>query len=215
MGHSGMNKCLKDRIFETLSEVVTNENKEAYVIGGWVRDCILKRNHPDKDIDIVVIGSGIDIARKAAERINKKIKVSIFKNFGTAMFRYDDYEVEFVGARKESYNSDSRKPFVESGTLKDDQERRDFTINALAISLNRESFGTFLDPFGGIDCLKNKIIRTPMDPARTFTDDPLRMMRAVRFASQLNFTIEERTFASIKENSERLKIVSSERIITE
>jgi poly(A) polymerase len=215
MGQSGMNKCLKDRIFETLSEVVTNENKEAYVIGGWVRDCILKRNHADKDIDIVVVGSGIDIARKAAERINKKIKVSIFKNFGTAMFRYDDYEVEFVGARKESYNRDSRKPVVESGTLKDDQERRDFTINALAISLNRESFGAFLDPFGGIDDLKNKIIRTPMDPARTFTDDPLRMMRAVRFASQLNFSIEERTFESIIENKDRIRIVSPERIITE
>ena len=167
------------------------------MIGGWVRDCILKRDHPEKDIDIVVIGSGIDIARKTARRIDPKIKVSVFKNFGTAMFRCKDYEIEFVGARKESYDRGSRKPVVEDGTLEDDQNRRDFTINALAISLNKETFGEFLDPFGGIDDLKNKIIRTPLDPDRTFSDDPLRMMRAIRFACQLNFTIEENTFNSI------------------
>jgi poly(A) polymerase len=210
-----MNKCLNDRIFKVLSDVVTAENTEAYVIGGWVRDCLLKRDHAGKDIDILVIGNGIQIARKAAATISKKINVSTFKNFGTAMFRYDDYEIEFVGARKESYDRSSRKPVVEDGTLQDDQERRDFTINAMAISINRDTFGQFLDPFGGIDDLKKKIIRTPLEPARTFSDDPLRMMRAIRFASQLNFNIEEATFSSIIENAERIKIVSPERIVTE
>jgi poly(A) polymerase len=210
-----MNICLNDKIFETLSAVVTSENVEAYVIGGWVRDCILKRDHPDKDIDIVVIGSGIEIARKAARKIDPKIKVTIFKNFGTAMFRNNEYEVEFVGARKESYDRGSRKPVVEDGTLEDDQNRRDFTINALAISINKETFGKFIDPFDGINDLRNKIIRTPLDPDQTFSDDPLRMMRAIRFATQLNFTIEERTFNSIKENTERIRIVSQERIVTE
>ena len=210
-----MNICLNDKIFEALSSVVTSENAEAYVIGGWVRDCLLKRENADKDIDIVVIGSGIDIARKAARKISPGIKVSVFKNFGTAMFRSKEYEIEFVGARKESYDRNSRKPIVEDGTLEDDQKRRDFTINTLAISLNRETFGNFLDPFGGIDDLKKKIIRTPLDPDKTFSDDPLRMMRAIRFATQLNFTIEERTFDSIKENAERIKIVSAERIVTE
>jgi tRNA nucleotidyltransferase/poly(A) polymerase len=187
-----MNICLNDKIFETLSDVVTTENVQAYVIGGWVRDCLLKRYHPDKDIDIVVIGSGIEIARKAARKIKPGTKVSVFKNFGTAMFKSDEYEIEFVGARKESYDRGSRKPVVENGTLEDDQKRRDFTINALAISINRETFGEFLDPFGGIEDLKKKIIRTPLDPDKTFSDDPLRMMRAIRFANQLNFTIEER-----------------------
>jgi putative nucleotidyltransferase with HDIG domain len=210
-----MNICLNDKIFEILSSVVTSENVQAYVIGGWVRDCLLKREHADKDIDIVVIGSGIEMARKAARKIHPGVKVSVFKNFGTAMFRYREYEVEFVGARKESYDRNSRKPVVENGTLEDDQKRRDFTINTLAISLNSESFGDFLDPFGGIHDLKKKIIRTPLDPDKTFSDDPLRMMRAIRFASQLNFTIEESTFSSIKENAERIKIVSSERIVTE
>jgi poly(A) polymerase len=210
-----MNICLNDKIFEALSDVVTAENVEAYVIGGWVRDCLLKRENADKDIDIVVIGSGIEIARKAARKINPGIKVSVFKNFGTAMFRSKEYEIEFVGARKESYDRNSRKPIVEDGTLEDDQKRRDFTINTLAISLNRETFGNFLDPFGGIDDLKKKIIRTPLDPDKTFSDDPLRMMRAIRFATQLNFTIEERTFDSIKENAGRIKIVSAERIVTE
>ena len=210
-----MNICLNDKIFQALSSVVTSENAEAYVIGGWVRDCLLKRENADKDIDIVVIGSGIDIARKAARKISPGIKVSVFKNFGTAMFRSKEYEIEFVGARKESYDRNSRKPIVEDGTLEDDQKRRDFTINTLAISLNRETFGNFLDPFGGIEDLKKKIIRTPLDPDKTFSDDPLRMMRAIRFATQLNFTIEERTFDSIKENAERIKIVSAERIVTE
>ena len=210
-----MNICLNDKIFDTLSGVVTSENVKAYVIGGWVRDCILKRDHPDKDIDIVVIGSGIEIARKAARKINPGIKVSVFKNFGTAMFKNEEYNIEFVGARKESYDKGSRKPVVEDGTLEDDQKRRDFTINALAISINKETFGEFIDPFGGIDDLKKKIIRTPLDPDKTFSDDPLRMMRAIRFANQLNFKIEENTFNSIKENAERIRIVSPERIATE
>jgi poly(A) polymerase len=195
--------------------VVTAENVEAYVIGGWVRDCLLKREHPDKDIDILVIGSGIGIARKAAKKIKSGIKVTVFRNFGTAMFRYEDYEVEFVGARKESYSRGSRKPVVEDGTLEDDQKRRDFTINALAISINKDSYGKFLDPFGGIEDLKKKIIRTPLEPDKTFSDDPLRMMRAIRFATQLNFTIEDRTFESILENAERIRIVSAERIVIE
>jgi poly(A) polymerase len=210
-----MNICLNDKIFEVLCNVVTAENVQAYVIGGWVRDCLLKRDHPDKDIDIVVIGSGIDIARKVARRINPKIKVSVFKNFGTAMFKTDDYEIEFVGARKESYDRGSRKPVVENGTLEDDQKRRDFTINALAISINRDTFGQLLDPFNGIEDLKNKIIKTPLDPDTTFSDDPLRMMRAIRFSTQLNFSIEENTFASIKKNAERIRIVSPERIVSE
>jgi poly(A) polymerase len=210
-----MNICLNDKIFETLSSVVTSENVEAYVIGGWVRDCILKRDHPDKDIDIVVVGSGIELAQKVAKKINPRIKVSVFKTFGTAMFRNHEYELEFVGARKESYDKNSRKPVVEDGTLEDDQKRRDFTINALAISLNKETFGKFIDPFGGLEDIKKKIIRTPLEPDRTFSDDPLRMMRAIRFATQLNFTIEDKTFESITENAERIKIVSSERIVTE
>jgi poly(A) polymerase len=155
-----MNICLNDKIFETLSTVTTTEKVEAYVIGGWVRDCILKRDHPDKDIDIVVIGSGIEIAKKAARKIHPGLKVSVFKSFGTAMFRSGDYEIEFVGARKESYDRNSRKPVVEDGTLEDDQKRRDFTINTLAISINKDTFGDFLDPFGGLDDLKKKIIMT-------------------------------------------------------
>jgi len=210
-----MNICLNDKIFDTLSSIVTSEKVQAYVIGGWVRDCLLKRDHPDKDIDIVVVGSGIEIALKAAKKINPRIKVSVFKNFGTAMFRSKEYEIEFVGARKESYDRGSRKPVVEDGTLEDDQKRRDFTINTLAISINKETFGEFLDPFNGIDDLKKKIIRTPLEPEKTFSDDPLRMMRAIRFATQLNFTIEQNTFNSIKENAERIRIVSSERIVTE
>jgi poly(A) polymerase len=210
-----MHICLNDKIFETLSEVVTAENVRAYVIGGWIRDCLLGRDHPEKDIDIVVIGSGIGIARKTAKRIDPGIKVTVFRNFGTAMFRWNDYEIEFVGARKESYKRGSRKPFVEDGTLEDDQRRRDFTINALAISLNRDTPEEFLDPFGGTDDLKNKIIRTPLDPDKTFSDDPLRMMRAVRFTAQLHFSIEKNTFSSIFKNAERIRIVSPERIITE
>ncbi|HUV01406.1 MAG TPA: HD domain-containing protein [Bacteroidales bacterium] len=210
-----MKICLNDKIFETLSSVVTSENVEAYVIGGYIRDCLLRRDHRDKDIDIVVIGSGIEIARKVARKLGSKIKVNVFKNFGTAMFRYDDYDLEFVGARKESYDRNSRKPVVENGTLEDDQKRRDFTINAMAVGINKKSYGEFLDPFGGKEDLQNKIIKTPLEPDKTFSDDPLRMMRAVRFAAQLNFIIEENTFNSIVRNSERIKIVSPERIVAE
>jgi len=204
-----------DSIFNTLSEVITNEKVRAFVIGGWVRDYLLKRDHPDRDIDIVVIGNGIEIAKKVASGIDPKIKVNVFRNFGTAMFRWKDYDIEFVGARKESYNRGSRKPVVETGTLEDDQRRRDFTINALAISLNKDTYGEFLDPFGGREDLANKIIRTPLDPDKTFSDDPLRMMRAIRFATQLNFTIDKDTFSSIKKNTERIRIVSQERITAE
>lgn len=207
--------CLNDKIFNIISEVVSRENVQAFVIGGWVRDCILKRDHPGKDIDIVVAGSGIDIATKIARDIDKRIKVTVFRNFGTAMFRWKDYELEFVGARKESYRSDSRKPVVEDGTIEDDQKRRDFTINTLAISLNKETYGQFIDPFNGAEDLSKKIIRTPLDPDKTFSDDPLRMIRAVRFATQLKFTIDADTFASIKKNASRIKIVSKERIVTE
>ena len=210
-----MNICLNDKIFKTLSTVFASENVKGYVIGGWVRDCLLRRSHSDKDIDVVVIGNGIDIARKSARTLNPQINVSIFRNFGTAMFRYNEYDIEFVGARKESYDRSSRKPVVENGTLEDDQQRRDFTINALAISLNMENYGELLDPFGGTDDLKKKIIKTPLDPDKTFSDDPLRMMRAIRFATQLNFTIEEPTFNSIRENASRISIVSQERIVTE
>ncbi|HOO99947.1 MAG TPA: HD domain-containing protein [Bacteroidales bacterium] len=210
-----MNICLNDNIFRILSEVVTAENVRAFVIGGWVRDCILKREHDEKDIDIVVIGNGIDIARKAAHRIDRRLKVNVFRNFGTAMFRFNNYEIEFVGARRESYSRDSRKPVVENGTLQDDQERRDFTINALAISLNAETYGQFIDPFNGMSDLEMKIIRTPLSPDTTFSDDPLRMMRAIRFATQLKFNIEPSTFSSIVSNAARIKIVSKERIVTE
>ena len=210
-----MRICLNDNIFEILSKIVSEEKVKAYVIGGWVRDCLLNRHHPEKDIDIVVLGSGIEIAQKTATRIDKDIRVAVFRNFGTAMFRWHDYEIEFVGARKESYNRESRKPVVEDGTLGDDQKRRDFTINAMAISINRESYGEFIDPFNGTEDLKNKIIRTPLEPDKTFSDDPLRMMRAVRLASQLKFSIDGNTFSSIGRNAERIKIVSPERIITE
>jgi poly(A) polymerase len=210
-----MEMCLYDKIFDKLSEVITAENVEAYVIGGYVRDCLLKRDHQDKDIDIVVIGSGIAIARKIAKKLGPNINVTVYKNFGTAMFRYLDYELEFVGARKESYDRGSRKPVVENGTLEDDQKRRDFTINALAINLSKDSFGNFLDPFNGMQDLRDKIIRTPLDPDKTFSDDPLRMMRAIRFATQLKFLIENETLKSISRNAERIKIVSGERIVTE
>lgn len=210
-----MHICLNDNIFPILSEVAEAEKIKAWVIGGYVRDCLLKRDHGGKDIDIVVVGSGIDFARKAAKKLGPAIKVTVYGNFGTAMFRYRDFDVEFVGARKESYNFDSRKPVVEEGTIEDDQNRRDFTINALAISLNRETYGDFSDPFGGMNDLRAKVIRTPLDPDITFSDDPLRMMRAVRFALQLDFTIDETTFRSIAANAERIGIVSMERVIVE
>jgi poly(A) polymerase len=215
LSYLNMNICLYDKIFDTLTEVIAAENTEGYVIGGYVRDFLLKRDHPEKDIDIVVTGSGIDIAKKVARKLGHGIKVTVFRNFGTAMFKYADYEVEFVGARKESYDRNSRKPIVENGTLEEDQERRDFTINTLAISLNQETRGELLDPFDGITDLRDKLIRTPLDPDRTFDDDPLRMMRAIRFATQLNFHIDDKTFDSIRKNAERLRIVSAERIVME
>lgn len=203
---------LKHPVFKVVSSVVTEYNLEAYVIGGFVRDLILER--PSKDIDIVVVGNGLDLAEKAAKILRVK-KVSFFKNFGTAQFKYKDLDVEFVGARKESYQRDSRNPIVEEGTLADDQNRRDFTINALAISLHADNFGELIDPFGGIKDLENGILKTPLDPDTTFSDDPLRMMRAVRFASQLNFKIENSCMESILKNSERLSIISQERITDE
>jgi poly(A) polymerase len=210
-----MHICLDLNIFRIISEVLDSEEMEGYVIGGYVRDMLLDRKPGGKDIDILVVGDGIAIARKVAKRAGRGKKVTIFKNFGTAMFLHDDIEIEFVGARKESYRRDSRKPLVESGTLEDDQNRRDFTINALAASLSVRDFGKLIDPFNGLDDLRNGIIRTPLDPDTTFSDDPLRMMRAVRFASQLGFTIEETTFDSITRNRGRIEIVSAERISTE
>lgn len=199
-------------VFKVVAQIVKEENLEAYVIGGFVRDIFLERTR--KDIDIVVVGSGMDLAEKAAAILRVK-KVSLFKNFGTASFRYKDLDVEFVGARKESYQRDSRKPIVEDGTLKDDQDRRDFTINAMGISLQDHNFGELMDPFGGMADLEKRIIRTPLDPDVTFSDDPLRMMRAIRFASQLDFKIESTCLESILRNSERLKIISKERIMDE
>lgn len=203
---------LSHPIFKVLSDIAGEQGVEAYVIGGYVRDLILGR--PSKDIDIVVSGSGIDLAKATAKRLGN-LTVSVFKNFGTAMFRYKGVEIEFVGARKESYRADSRKPIVESGSIDDDQKRRDFTINALAISLNKANYGTLIDPFSGLEHLEQRVIKTPLEPGITFSDDPLRMMRAIRFASQLNFTIEEDTFKAIALYKERLPIVSTERIMDE
>ena len=193
---------LKHPIFKTLATIVAEQNTEAYVIGGYVRDLLLGR--PSQDIDIVVHGSGIGLAEAAARRLGN-LPVSVFKNFGTAMFRYKSMEIEFVGARKESYRANSRKPIVEEGTIDDDQKRRDFTINALAISLNKHDYGTLIDPFGGLQHLEQRIIKTPLEPGITFSDDPLRMMRAIRFASQLNFTIERNTLRGISEQARRAK----------
>jgi len=204
---------LQGKVYDKIKELADKESLEVYVIGGFVRDYILNRN--SKDIDIVIVGNGIDFAQKLAHSINPKINVNVYKNFGTAMFKHEDNIYEFVGARKESYQRNSRKPIVENGTLNDDQNRRDFTINALAISMNKANYGQIIDPFNGIDDLNNKIIRTPLDPNITFSDDPLRMMRAIRFASQLNFTIEENSLNAIKSNKERIKIISEERIIDE
>ncbi len=200
-------------IFNKIAKAATTLQVPCYVIGGFVRDSIIGRN--TKDIDIVCIGDGIALAHVSAEQFSPKPVVNFFKNFGTAHIKVQDEEIEFVGARKESYTYDSRKPQVKAGTLNDDQDRRDFTINALAISLNKENFGELIDPFNGIDDIEQKIIKTPLPPAQTFSDDPLRMMRAIRFATQLNFTIEEKTFAAIGENKERIKIVSGERIADE
>lgn len=203
---------LKHPIFNEISKIADEMGIEAYVIGGYVRDLILER--PSKDIDIVVLGSGIELAQAAAKRLGN-LNISVFKTFGTAMFRYKGVEIEFVGARKESYNFDSRKPVVEEGTLEDDQQRRDFTINALAIALNSARYGELIDPFGGLAHLEQHLIKTPLEPGITFSDDPLRMMRAIRFASQLNFEIEAETLAAISTYAPRLSIVSTERIMDE
>ncbi len=207
-------QALNNPIFKTISEASKSLGLDSYVIGGFVRDLILQRSS-HKDIDIVAIGSGIDLANTVAKNLPGKPKVQIFKTYGTAMLRHDDIEIEFVGARKESYNENSRNPIVENGTLQDDQNRRDFTINALAISLNQENYGELLDPFDGINDLQNKIIRTPLNPDITYSDDPLRMMRAIRFAAQLGFTIEAGSLQSIAKNNERITIITNERIVTE
>ena len=204
---------LQNPVFNFISDAAEELHYETYAVGGFVRDQLLEREC--KDIDFVCVGSGIELAEKAAHKIDPRLHVTVFKNFGTAHFRWHDLDLEFVGARKESYQRDSRKPIVEEGTLQDDQNRRDFTINALAVSLNKENFGQLIDPFNGVQDLENKIIRTPLDPDITFSDDPLRMMRAIRFASQLNFVIQADTFASISRNAERIKIISQERITDE
>src|SRR3989344_6821033 len=204
---------LEHPVFKIIADCADELGVQAFVIGGFVRDIFLKRE--SKDIDVVTIGKGIELASLVHKKIGGETYLSVFKNFGTAQIKIDDLEVEFVGARKESYNRDSRKPIVEDGSLEDDQNRRDFTINALAIGLNKEHFGELLDPFGGIDDLNNKIIRTPLAPDITYSDDPLRMMRAIRFATQLGFTIEERSLKAISENKGRISIVSKERITDE
>ena len=205
---------LQHKIFKCISECADELDLETYVIGGYVRDLLLKRKEP-KDIDIVCVGSGIELAKKVAHKLHGKPKVHVFKNFGTAMVNHKDLEIEFVGTRKESYQKDSRKPSVENGTLEDDQNRRDFTINTLALCLNKHRFGELLDPFNGISDLEKGIIRTPLDPDITYSDDPLRMMRAVRFATQLDFTIEQSSIEAIERNAKRLEIISQERIIDE
>ena len=207
-------KALDHKIFEIISKAAQELNVESYVIGGFVRDLILERNHK-KDIDIVAVGSGIELALKVSKLIPHKPKVQVFKNYGTAMLRYEDMDIEFVGARKESYNFESRNPLVENGTLQDDQNRRDFTINALALSLNKDNYGDLLDPFDGLTDLKNKTIKTPLNPDITYSDDPLRMMRAIRFASQLNFEIEAESLEAISRNKDRINIISGERIVDE
>ena len=201
------------KIFRLISETADALGLECYVVGGYVRDIFLQR--PSKDIDVVVVGSGIAMAEALGKRLGKGAHVSVFKNFGTAQLKYHGIEVEFVGARKESYTHDSRKPIVENGTLEDDQNRRDFTINALAVCLNKARYGELVDPFGGIDDLKERTIRTPLDPDITFSDDPLRMMRCIRFATQLNFYIDDNTFESLCRNCERINIISRERIADE
>ncbi len=206
-------KELDHKFFHVITDVCNRKGVQGYVIGGYVRDLFLQAEC--KDVDIVVTGDGPEIAREVAKDLGDNIQVSVFKNFGTAMIRFNDWDIEFVGARKESYASHSRKPTVTPGTLEDDQQRRDFTVNALALSLNKLDRGTLVDPFGGIPDLNNGILRTPLDPDITYSDDPLRMMRAIRFASQLNFTIEERSYEAIRKNCERINIVSMERISEE
>lgn len=211
--HADLVRLLDQDIFHQIAEAADSLHLECYVVGGYVRDLFL--NRPSDDIDIVVVGSGIEVADALKKRLGRKARLSVFRNFGTAQVKYQDMEVEFVGARKESYSHDSRKPHVEDGTLEDDQNRRDFTINALAVCLNRERFGELVDPFDGLQDLKEGILATPLDPDITFSDDPLRMMRCVRFATQLNFRIEEETYAALSRNANRLKIISGERISDE
>ena len=207
-------KALNNPIFKIIAQASQGLNLESYVIGGFVRDFILERDFK-KDIDVVALGSGIELALKVSELIPNKPKVQVFKNYGTAMLRYKDIDIEFVGARKESYLQESRNPIVENGTLEDDQNRRDFTINALAISLNKATYGDLIDPFNGLEDLQNKCIKTPLNPDITYSDDPLRMMRAIRFATQLNFDIEQESLIAIERNKERLNIISGERIVDE
>jgi len=208
-----MKICLNNKIFNVIQEIAEANGWRVFVIGGYVRDCILKRE--SKDIDIVVLGSGIELAKKVAGKLGDNVPVNVFRNFGTAQVVYKGLELEFVGARKESYRRDSRKPVVEDGSLEDDQKRRDFTVNAMAISLNRDTWGELVDPFGGMAHLEEKLLITPLAPGRTFSDDPLRMMRAIRFATQLGFTIEENTLEAIRKNHSRIEIVSGERISVE
>lgn len=207
-------KALTHEVFDLIAKAADHLNLDTYVIGGYVRDFILGRSNT-KDIDIVAVGSGIDLAKEVAQSLAHKPEVKIFKNYGTAMVRFRDIELEFVGARKESYQSESRNPSVSKGSLEDDQNRRDFTINALAISLNRATYGQLLDPFDGLKDLDDKIIRTPKNPDSTYSDDPLRMLRAIRFATQLNFQIERISFAAIKTNAHRIDIISKERVVEE
>lgn len=207
-------QALNHPIFEVIAKAAQELQIDAYAIGGFVRDYILKRGE-HKDIDVVAIGSGIALAKQVAKHLPNRPKVQVFKTYGTAMLRHDDMDIEFVGARKESYNEHSRNPIVENGTLQDDQNRRDFTINAMALHLSDAHFGDLLDPFNGIEDLKDKIIKTPLDPDITYSDDPLRMMRAIRFATQLDFTIEDKSLNAISKNKERIKIVSKERIVVE
>jgi len=206
--------ALNNKIFEVISQASQELNIESYVIGGFVRDLLLNRDFK-KDIDIVAVGSGIELALKVSELLPKNPKVQVFKNYGTAMLRFEEIDIEFVGARKESYHFESRNPVVENGTLEDDQNRRDFTINAMALSLNKDNFGELSDPFNGLEDMKNKIIKTPLDPDITFSDDPLRMLRAIRFANQLGFEIEEKSLQSITKNANRINIISGERIVDE
>ncbi|CAA7387007.1 CCA tRNA nucleotidyltransferase [Chryseobacterium fistulae] len=202
------------KLFKIISEVATENNQSVYIVGGYVRDLLMKRK-ASTDIDFVTEQNGIELAENVAKKIDPKLKVSIFKTYGTAMIKYKDLELEFVGARKESYTENSRKPEVEGGTIEDDQKRRDFTVNAMAISLNKHNFGELIDPFNGIDDLEKGILRTPLEPAQTYSDDPLRMMRALRFASTLQFQIEENSLNAIRQEAERIKIVSMERIMVE
>lgn len=209
-----LEKAIEHKIFEIVSASGFKLGQPVFVVGGFVRDFLLERNQK-KDIDFVTVGSGVELAQVVHSACKGASKLTVFKRFGTAMFRWEEIEIEFVGARKESYSEDSRKPFVENGSLEDDQKRRDFTINAMAISLNKENYAELIDPFDGVSDLKNGIIRTPLDPEITYSDDPLRMMRAIRFAAQLGFEIDKNSFDAIIKNCERIKIVSNERIMDE